>query len=240
MFDTEGKRFRFGDLGRRGPARTGIRTAGVFHRDRPACNGRTQYQEFLNAFESDRRLQTLEAKREKQFYEEQSEILAMFIRILGIAITVIFSIGADHRGHDHHVRGGLQQDRGDRYAPLPRVPASQRPGRIPGGILPALHVRWDCRPLLASVLQFFSVSMINFMPHSPRSRSAFRFLRILSFLSLLFSLIMGLVGGFLPAVRASRLDILTAPQGGVNGGQGWRALGRSWRNALLTGRTLSA
>lgn len=48
----------------------------------------------VSAFESDNRLQYFAAKREKKFFEEQSEMMAAFIRILGIFITVIFSIGA--------------------------------------------------------------------------------------------------------------------------------------------------
>jgi ABC-type antimicrobial peptide transport system permease subunit len=43
--------------------------------------------------ESDPRL-TLEAKREVAFYAEQSEALATFIRLLGLALSIIFSIGA--------------------------------------------------------------------------------------------------------------------------------------------------
>jgi hypothetical protein len=37
---------------------------------------------------------TVEAKPEVQFYEEQSQALATFIRILGTALSIIFSIGA--------------------------------------------------------------------------------------------------------------------------------------------------
>ena len=43
--------------------------------------------------ESDPRL-TLDVKRERRFYEEQSEVLSNFIRILGITLSVIFSVGA--------------------------------------------------------------------------------------------------------------------------------------------------
>src|ERR687895_311387 len=50
--------------------------------------------EIAAAFESDNRLQYFAAKREKKFFEEQSEMMATFIRILGIFVTVIFSIGA--------------------------------------------------------------------------------------------------------------------------------------------------
>src|SRR5512134_358798 len=43
--------------------------------------------------ESDPRL-TLDVKRERRFYEEQSEVLSNFIRILGLTLSVIFSVGA--------------------------------------------------------------------------------------------------------------------------------------------------
>ena len=33
-------------------------------------------------------------KREAQFYADQSEIMARFIRILGLSMTIIFSFGA--------------------------------------------------------------------------------------------------------------------------------------------------
>ena len=46
------------------------------------------------AFEGDNRLQYFVGKREKKFFEEQSEMMATFIRILGIFITVIFSTGS--------------------------------------------------------------------------------------------------------------------------------------------------
>src|SRR3989304_2273503 len=36
----------------------------------------------------------VDVKRERVFYEEQSEMMANFIRILGLTLSVIFSIGA--------------------------------------------------------------------------------------------------------------------------------------------------
>src|SRR3990172_7056732 len=54
----------------------------------------TGYFEIIkNRLESDPRL-TLEVKRERKYYSEQSEIMASFLKILGIAITIIFSLGA--------------------------------------------------------------------------------------------------------------------------------------------------
>ena len=43
--------------------------------------------------ESDQRL-TVIVKTETQYYEEQSELMARFIRILGMVLTSIFSVGA--------------------------------------------------------------------------------------------------------------------------------------------------
>ena len=45
------------------------------------------------AVETDPRL-TLEAKQETRYYLDQSEMMAKFLRILGLSLTVIFSIGA--------------------------------------------------------------------------------------------------------------------------------------------------
>ncbi|QJQ07214.1 ABC transporter permease [Undibacterium piscinae] len=51
------------------------------------------FDRLKSAIEADQRLQ-IEAKPEIQFYAEQSEALATFIRILGLSLSVIFSIGA--------------------------------------------------------------------------------------------------------------------------------------------------
>jgi len=168
-----------------------------------------QYQAFLNAFGSDRRLQTLEAKREKQFYEEQSEAMAKFIRILGIAVTVIFSFGAMIGAmitmyaavSNRTVEIGTLRSLGfRRRSVLGAFLVESFLLSILGGIAGLL---------LASLLQFFSVSMINFASFSEIAFS-FTLSPDIVLDSLVFSLIMGLVGGFLPAVRASRLDILSA------------------------------
>ena len=42
----------------------------------------------------DPRTQYAELKPERQYYREQSEAMATFIRILGLIVTIIFSVGA--------------------------------------------------------------------------------------------------------------------------------------------------
>ena len=51
------------------------------------------FDAFKARVESDPRL-TVEAKRETRFYADQSEMMAKFLRILGMSLTIIFSLGA--------------------------------------------------------------------------------------------------------------------------------------------------
>ena len=53
----------------------------------------SEFEGFKEQIESDPRL-TLEAKRETRYYYDQSEAMAKFLRILGLSLTIIFSLGA--------------------------------------------------------------------------------------------------------------------------------------------------
>jgi ABC-type lipoprotein release transport system permease subunit len=52
-----------------------------------------QFEQFKHDIENDQRL-TLDAKREQTFYADQSKALSTFISVLGLILSVIFSIGA--------------------------------------------------------------------------------------------------------------------------------------------------
>ncbi len=167
------------------------------------------FEDFRDAFRSEQRLQYLDIKREKQFYDEQSEDMAMFIRILGLFVTLIFSAGAMIGAmitmyaavSNRTVEIGTLRALGFRRRNilfaffLESVMISAVGGVI--GIV------------FASGLEFLQISMINF---SSFAELAFRFALspgiVIS--SLIFSFVMGFVGGFLPAVRASRLNIVNA------------------------------
>ena len=160
------------------------------------------------ALETDPRL-TVEAKRERRFYADQSEALATFLTYLGTGISIIFSIGA--------IIGAMIT----MYASV-----ASRTGEI--GTLRALGfsraeilLAFLAEALLlgltggvlglaaASVMQAMSISTTNFQTFA---EIAFTFTltpRIVV-MSLMFALIMGFVGGFLPAFRAARLRIVDA------------------------------
>ena len=54
------------------------------------------FDAFKKVFDATRSLQQFEVKTERDYFEEQSELMATFIRVLGIFVTVIFSQPAPH------------------------------------------------------------------------------------------------------------------------------------------------
>lgn len=158
--------------------------------------------------ENDPRL-TLEAKREPAYYEEQSEMMAKFLRITGISLTIVFSIGAIigamitmHAAVAHRVTeiGTL------------RALGFNRSNILLAFLLESLILGFigGCAGLfLASFLQFFTISTMNFQTFSELTFT-FSLTFEIVYRALIFSLIMGLLGGLLPAIRASRMNIAEA------------------------------
>jgi ABC-type lipoprotein release transport system permease subunit len=158
--------------------------------------------------EGDPRL-VVEVKREKTYFAEQSEMMATFIRVLGIFVTLIFSIGAMIGAMitmyaavaNRTVEIGTLRALGfSRRSILGAFLAESLALSLAGG---------GTGLLLASFLQTLTVSTTNFATFS---ELAFRFSLSpsITLQSIAFALIMGFLGGFLPAARAARLDIIRA------------------------------
>ena len=171
------------------------------------------FEKFKKAFNADRRLQQYEPKIEQKFFEEQSELMATFIKILGIFITVIFSFGATIGATitmyaavaNRTVEIGTLRSLGfSRISILTSFLFESLLLALIGGIVGLL---------LASTLQFFSISTLNFASFA-ELEFKFSISPTIIISSLLFALFMGLLGGFLPSVRASRLNIVSALRGG--------------------------
>jgi len=168
-----------------------------------------EFEAFKEAFGRDNRLQQYEPKRERQFFEEQSETMAMFIRILGIFITSIFSIGSAIGAMitmysavaNRTVEIGTMRALGFRRRNiLLAYLVESLMIAFFGGILGLF---------LASFLQFFTISTINFDSWAELAFS-FSLSPKIIVSSLIFALLMGFVGGFLPSLRAARLNIVNA------------------------------
>jgi putative ABC transport system permease protein len=167
------------------------------------------FSEVVSAFESDNRLQYFVPKREKRFFEEQSEMMAKFIRILGIFITVIFSTGA--------TIGAMITMYGAVANRTVEIGTLRALGFFRRSILLAFLIESLVLSLgggllglgIASLLQFFTISTLNFGSFSELAFS-FAISPEIVAISLGFSLLMGLIGGFLPAIGAARQNIVQA------------------------------
>lgn len=160
------------------------------------------------AIEGDPRLQ-LEVKPERKFYADQSETLATFISILGLSISIIFSVGA--------VIGAMIT----MYASVASRTGEIGTLRALGFPRRAILVAFLGEALLlglvggaiglvaASFMQFVPISTTNFQTFAEIAFS-FTLTPAIVLASLGFAVAMGFVGGFLPAARAARLPIVDA------------------------------
>lgn len=167
-----------------------------------------QFQALKERIESDPRL-TLEAKRETRYYEDQSEAMATFLRIMGLALTIIFSLGA--------VIGAMIT----MYAAVANRITEIGTLRALGFTRTSILIAFVCEALFlgllggvvgmvcASFMQLITISTMNWQSFA---ELAFSFTLTPSIIGkgLLFSLIMGLVGGVLPAFRAANMKIVDA------------------------------
>ena len=169
---------------------------------------RKRFDALKARLEADPRL-TIEAKRERIFYEEQSRLLSGFIRIIGLALSVMFSLGA--------VFGATITMYAAVASRQKEIGALRALGFRRSSILWAFLAEamflgitgWVIGLSLASLMTLVRVTTLNW---TSLSELAFSFVLTPTIVvqSLLFALAMGFLGGFLPAVRAARLKIVDA------------------------------
>ncbi|MEO8992025.1 MAG: ABC transporter permease [Nitrosospira sp.] len=169
-------------------------------------NDAAAFPQLKSRIEDDPRL-TLEAKRESVFYAEQSQVLANFIRYLGMMLSIIFSAGA--------IIGAMitmyasVANRATEIGTL-RALGFRRENILSAFLVEALLLGAAGGVIgltMASFMQFFTISTMNWQSFS---ELAFSFILNLEIIlkSFAFALIMGVVGGFLPAARAARMNIV--------------------------------
>ena len=164
------------------------------------------FDAFKQDIEDDPRL-TLEAKREQSFYADQSRALSTFINILGMTLSIIFSIGA--------MIGAMITMYASVANRVGEIGTLRAIGFRRSSILAAFLIEslllsvvgGAIGLLMASLMQSFSFSTTNFQSFS---ELAFGFTLNLpiAFKSLGFALVMGFLGGFLPSLRAASMNIV--------------------------------
>lgn len=207
VFDGNGTGFDsevWGDVEVMGPAfrRPGFSSVTVKLKDAD------QFEALKTRLENDQRM-VVDVKREKDYYEEQSRMMANFIGILGRVVTIIFSFGA--------MVGAMitmyaaVANRTQEIGTLRAIGFRRR------SVLAAFLVEAVCLSLLGGVAGLVASSALNLITVSTTNWGTFSELAFGFDLSteitgraLVFAIIMGLFGGFLPAVRSSRLKIVEA------------------------------
>ncbi|HXF48901.1 MAG TPA: ABC transporter permease [Verrucomicrobiae bacterium] len=183
--------------------------------DRPVVSSMTmkladpsKFSELKKRLEGDPRL-TVDVKREKEYYADQSYATSSFINILGMVISIIFSFGA--------VIGAMIT----MYASVANRSAEIGTLRALGfqrrSILGAFLVESVLLSLIGGVVGVAGASLLSFVTVSTTNWDTFSELAFGFALStaiigsaLVFSVLMGFFGGFLPAVRAARMNIINA------------------------------
>ncbi len=167
-----------------------------------------QFAGFKQRIESDPRL-TLEAKREKRYYLDQSEAMSKFLSILGIALTIIFSLGA--------IIGAMITMYAAVANRIIEIGTLRALGFNKWSILAAFIMEALFLGLLGGILGLFFASFMQLVTISTMNWQSFAELAFsfsltfaIAWKSLLFSLVMGFVGGVLPAFRAARMNIVDA------------------------------
>jgi putative ABC transport system permease protein len=166
----------------------------------------SEFERVKKRIEDDPRL-TLDAKRENRYYAEQSERMAQFLRILGTALTVIFSLGATI-GAMITMYSAVATRTGE--IGTMRALGFNRISILGSFIIEALLLGLigGCVGLfLASFLQLLTISTMNFQTFSELAFS-FTLTPGIVWKGLGFSLVMGFIGGALPALRAARMNIV--------------------------------
>jgi putative ABC transport system permease protein len=164
------------------------------------------FSQLKQRLESDPRL-TVQVKREITFYEDQSKRMADFIRLLGLVLTIIFSLGA--------VLGAMITMYAAVASRTVEIGTLRALGFSRGNILTAILLESLLLGFLgglaglgaASLMQFLTISTTNWQTFA---EVAFNFSLTpdIAGKSLLFGVVMGLLGGFLPAIQAARMNIV--------------------------------
>jgi len=165
-----------------------------------------QFDALKKRLEADPRM-TVDVKREQQFYTEQSQATATFIRVIGLLVSIIFAVGA--------MIGAMITMYASVSGRTVEIGTVRAIGFSRTRVLGVFLIEavwlsllgWLVGIVAASSMSLVSVSTTNWDTFAELAFSFTLSSRILTG-SLIFSIVMGLAGGFLPAVRASRAKIV--------------------------------
>lgn len=166
------------------------------------------FRKFKDAVTADPRL-TVDVYREKSYYEQQSETIQTMIRVLGAMVALVMAIGAVFAALNTMYSAVAARSR--EIATL-RALGFGAPAVMSSFLFEAVLIALvggvlGC--LAALPFNGFTTGTMNWQTFSHLS-FAFRVTPPILAVGLLFSLLMGIVGGLPPAIRAAKLPVVVA------------------------------
>ncbi len=166
------------------------------------------FEDAKRAFLADQRLQ-VDAHRESEFYANQSQLLGNILRFLAIMITSIMAVGA--------VFGAVNTMYAAVSSRIPEIAVLLTLGFPPRSVLASFLAESAVIALAGGIIGCLLALPINGVVTSTTNWAsfseiafAFRVTPQLLAAGIIFAVVMGLVGGFFPARRASRMPVIQA------------------------------
>jgi putative ABC transport system permease protein len=189
-------------------AQTFKRPTNIFSSVTARLNSPTDFDAFKDALTSDPRL-TVQVERETEYYAKQSQMVSTLIRVLGFLVAFVMGVGA--------VFGALNTMYSAVAARSREIATMRALGFGGGSVVLSFMFESLLIALIGGVLGCIAVLPLNgftagTMNWQTFSHLAFAF-RVtpgLLLAGMAFALLMGFVGGVLPAVRAARLQVAPA------------------------------
>jgi len=166
------------------------------------------YDKFKDAVTTDPRL-TMQVQRERDYYEKQSRTMSTLITVLGGLVAIVMAVGA--------ILGALNtmysavSERGREIATMRAL------GFGAGSVVTSFMIEAICIAIIGGVVGCLAVLPVNGLTTGTMNFQTFSHLAFafevtppLIIGGILFSILMGILGGMPPAVRAARSRIAVA------------------------------
>lgn len=160
------------------------------------------YREFRDSLTSDPRL-AVQVDRERAYYERQSRVLTKLLLLVGVVIGLVMAVGA--------VLGALNTMYSTVAERTHEIACLRAIGFGEGSVMAAIVLEAECIAITGGLCGCaFALPFNGLMTRTlnPQTQShlafAFQVTPVLLLLGLSFAIVMGLIGGLPPAVRAVR------------------------------------
>lgn len=164
------------------------------------------FEEARRSLQDDRRI-TVDVHKESEFYAQQSQLLGNILRFLAIMITSIMAVGA--------VFGAVNTMYAAVAARAPEIAVLLTLGFQPRSILASFLAESGLIALVGGIVGCLLALPVNGIVTSTTNWASFseiafsfRITPALLLSGLIFAVVMGLVGGFFPAWRASKTTVV--------------------------------